>query len=419
MQTSRRTSYGILGLVAVTALAGAALSSYAQQRKETAQQAVTAAAQALLKSLDDEQKKVAILPYDSPERVQWHFIPKDKRKGLSLEAMKGKPDQQKAAIALLRSLLSKDGADQAIWIIKLENTLKDLESDRRVKPAIRDPLRYYFTFFGDPAGTKPWGISIEGHHLSLNFVIEGPEIVCSTPLFFGANPAQDPKKLAAARVASPEKIAAREGDEKGGDENAGEKKPDEGERKSRRGGADGGEATAAVEHPLHKVEQMGFELLRSLKGAARTRAIFSDKAPNDLRAAGEMHPPLPTDNQSKHGVWQKDMDDNQRKLLRSLIGTYLDTLPREVAQRYKEDVENPAFLNRFFWAGAEKPGIGHYFRIEGEKFVLELCNTQPDSAGNPANHIHAVFRSAKAKPGTDEKGDFYLTRPAEEQPKPK
>jgi hypothetical protein len=37
--------------------------------------------------------------------------------------------------------------------------------------------------------------------------------------------------------------------------------------------------------------------------------------------------------------------------------------------------------------------VGHYYRVQGEAFLVEFVNTQPDAAGNPANHIHAVFRS--------------------------
>ena len=49
---------------------------------------------------------------------------------------------------------------------------------------LRDPERYYFTVFGKPSGDGKWALSIEGHHLSLNFVIERGKIVASTPAFF-------------------------------------------------------------------------------------------------------------------------------------------------------------------------------------------------------------------------------------------
>jgi hypothetical protein len=55
---------------------------------------------------------------------------------------------------------------------------------------------------------------------------------------------------------------------------------------------------------------------------------------------------------------------------------------------------------RFAWAGSDKPGNNVYYRIQGEAFLIEFGNTQPDGAGNPANHIHTVWR--------DLRGDFAL-----------
>ena len=48
-----------------------------------------------------------------------------------------------------------------------------------------------------------------------------------------------------------------------------------------------------------------------------------------------------------------------------------------------------------------RPGIGHYYRIQGPTFLIEFVNTQPDAEGNPASHIHCVWR--------DPRGDFALS----------
>ena len=50
--------------------------------------------------------------------------------------------------------------------------------------------------------------------------------------------------------------------------------------------------------------------------------------------------------------------------------------------------------------GPKRPGVGHYYVIQGQSFVIEFVNIQPDAAGNPANHIHCVWR--------DMDGDFDL-----------
>ena len=54
---------------------------------------------------------------------------------------------------------------------------------------VRDPEWYFFTVFGTPSKTGKWGWRVEGHHLSLNFTLDGGKVVAATPCFFGANPA--------------------------------------------------------------------------------------------------------------------------------------------------------------------------------------------------------------------------------------
>jgi hypothetical protein len=48
----------------------------------------------------------------------------------------------------------------------------------------------YFTVYGNPEPKGAWGVSIEGHHLSLNMTFDGDRVVDSTPHFFGVNPAK-------------------------------------------------------------------------------------------------------------------------------------------------------------------------------------------------------------------------------------
>ena len=64
---------------------------------------ISDAASKFLDSLSDEQKAKAVMPYDSEQRVDWHFIPKKERKGAIYSAMNGK--QKKAAMALMASTL--------------------------------------------------------------------------------------------------------------------------------------------------------------------------------------------------------------------------------------------------------------------------------------------------------------------------
>jgi hypothetical protein len=98
------------------------------------------------------------------------------------------------------------------------------------------------------------------------------------------------------------------------------------------------------------------------------------------------------------------MNESQVSVLRALLRAYTDNmLPEEGAARQAEISEAGIEKIYFAWSGADKPGIGHYYRVQGPTFLIEFCNTQPDSAGNPANHIHSVWRQMA--------GDFGIDRP--------
>lgn len=153
------------------------------------------AADAFLGTLDAEEVKTTVKDAADASRKDWHFIPKPTRKGLALKAMS--EPQRVAARRLLASLISAAGYERAEQVIALERVVALLEDDY-VK---RDPLKYYFTLFGRPNGDgKPWAVSVEGHHLSLNFLMKGDEVIASTPLFYGANPATVPKTLPAGAI---------------------------------------------------------------------------------------------------------------------------------------------------------------------------------------------------------------------------
>ncbi|MBX7072254.1 MAG: DUF3500 domain-containing protein [Pirellulales bacterium] len=311
---------------------------------------MTEAAQQFLSSLDDAGKAKAQAPFDDQRRVAWHFIPMPTRKGLQIKEMADA--QRKAAHALLSAALSEAGYGKAQTIMELESILRALEHDRKDSP-IRDPERYYFTIFGEPGLESKWGLSVEGHHLSLNFVVDKNRIVSHTPAFFGANPA-----VVQAEVGVGPKRGTR---------------------------------------VLAQEELLAFELINSLGDDSRKQAIIGEKAPHDLRAAGEPQPPQT----APEGISAANLSVEQQETLRKLIAAYAANMPQAVAAARIEEIGNAGFEKiHFAWAGALQPGIGHYYRVQGPTFLIEFVNTQPDSAGNPANHIHSVWR--------DMQGDFAI-----------
>lgn len=315
---------------------------------ETPGQRMGTAAERFLASLDSDQVKRTQLNYDAPQRLEWNFVPLNTRKGLSLKDMT--EPQRDLARELTMTALSESGYEKTETIIQLENLLQALEGEGRRWP--RDWRLYYLTIYGNPVGEDRWGLSIEGHHLSLNFVVEKGRVIASTPQFFGANPAI--VKTGGAGIAAGTRVLADE-------------------------------------------ERFAFDLLGALDGESQTTAIISAEAPREIRAAGEPQPP----GDAAAGLAAGDMNDAQQTILRKLIDAYASSMPRPVAEARIEAIDEAGFENvHFAWLGAEKPGIGHGYRVQGPSFLIEFVNTQPDAEGNPANHIHCVWR--------DMHGDFAL-----------
>lgn len=332
-------------LVAALCLMPSAGRTYFREAEPA--EAMQQAAREFLHSLAAEQRAMAQMDFAAPQRFDWHFIPKEQRKGLQIREMT--EPQRKAAHALLRSALSQIGYDKATKIMSLETLLHELEGDRR--RFARDPERYYFTVFGHPSDSDRWGLSVEGHHLSLNFVIEGSQVVSSTPQVFCANPAEV--------------------------------------RNENQSGIEVGTRI------LRDEEQLAFDLLHSFDDDQRRTAIFSQTALMEVREPGSPQPPR----DPPVGLPARRMTPDQQAQLRALLEVYAQAMPRSIADARLAAIDEAGLASvHFGWAGATEPGIGHYYRVQGPTFVLEFVNTQPDAAGNLANHIHTVWR--------DVRGDF-------------
>ena len=340
-------------------------------RRPAAAESLASAAIAWLSTLDAEQKARAVQPFASPARTDWHFVPKNDRKGLQLRDMNDR--QEAAALAVVRSALSQAGYDKSVMIMKLDELLRRLEGAKAKN--IRDPKRYFLTIFGTPAATGSWGLSIEGHHLSFNFTVRDGVLVDSTPQFMGANPAVVKTSF------------------------------------------DG--LPAPGDRVLRDEETLAFELLSSLDESQRSKAVIAKEPPKEIRAAGEPQPPA----EPAAGIPFQELSAAQRSILRRLVETYCAVMPDEVAAERlrliearggKADTAPQDSMRHswddvhFAWSGSLVPGVGHGYRLEGPTFSIEFVNVQPDAEGNPANHIHCVWR--------DRTGDFDL--PAARAAKP-
>jgi hypothetical protein len=312
---------------------------------------MSGAASAFLASLTPDQRTKATFTFDSPDRFDFHFIPRA-RKGLPLKEMT--EAQREKAHVLLKTGLSQRGYATAATIISLENVLRATEKPRTGANAIvRDPELYFVSIFGSPAGKEPWGWRWEGHHLSFNFAVVDGKAVSWAPSFFGSNPARH--------------------------ENADKK----------------------MVAPLLPEEEEGRALIKMFDEATRTRAIFEAKAPNDIATgANQKVDPL-----APVGITMKEMSSSQKRQLEKIIDVYLGRVATDIGKARLEKLQKAGMdAITFGWAGSLEVGQGHYYRVQGPTFLIEYDNTQ-----NNNNHIHSIWRDFEGDFGRDILREHYKT----------
>jgi hypothetical protein len=278
--------------------------------------AMAAAARSFLAALEPGRRAKAAFPFNSDERLNWHFIPRQ-RQGVAIKDMTSA--ERRAALALLKTGVSERGFAKVDAILHLEEVLAVVEGS-----AMRDPELYYFTVFGEPADTGAWGWRYEGHHASLNWTIVNGRLAGSAPQFLGAHPA---------------------------DVSQG---PREGAR------------ALAVEEDLART------LVHSLSPPQRSAAILNASAPRDIVTGASREAAISEDK----GLGYAQLTAEQQGLLLSLIQEYASTQTSPVAQARLARVKGELPGVKLAWMGGIERGQGHYYRIQGATFLIEYDNTQ-------------------------------------------
>lgn len=299
-----------------------------------------------LNSLSKEQREIAQFPFDHTSKTFWHYFPASMTPRAGIQLMDLNANQKQLFSKLLQSFLSETGYSKTQKIISLEEILLEATGDS----VMRHPEKYHIAFYGNPEKDSLWAWSFEGHHVSLNFTILNGT-VSAAPRFFGANPAT---------ILS-------------------------GKRK--------GERTLNIE------EDLGLELVNSLSETEKEIAIFQERSPYDIATgnAPKAEPLKPV------GITFGDLNDDQQMIFLKLINEYLSSLPPEQANERLAEIQNEDLNSiRFGWAGSLTLGTGHYYRIQGQSFLIEFDNTQDN-----ANHIHSVWRDFEGDFGVDLISEHY------------
>ena len=316
-------------------------------------------AQGFLASLSKDQRSIAQIDYKDKKRSEWHFIPMETRKGLPLREMSD--SQRTAAMGLMAAILSESGFRRAVDIMAYEAILLELEGPSQAKR--RDYKKFYFAVYGNPEPNSDWGVSVEGHHLSINMTYQGDRIVDSTPQFFGVNPARLLRDFE-----TPDPLQS-----------------------------DSKTKYTSGTRLLLPEEQASYQLLNSLSKEQQATAIFESESPADIQWAGEPQPK----NDKPVGIQASSLQAEQKGKLKAILEAYFSTMPQAVATERWQIVDKSGMDQiHFGWAGGTDPKDQHFIRLQGPTFIAELCNYQTDPQGTQANHIHSVWR--------DLGGDFNL-----------
>jgi len=320
------------------------LSIFAQDKK--IDKGAAAKAIAFVSALNEQQKAKAIFPFEEMNRYDWHYVPASMiaRTGLAVKDLDS--SQKDLFYEMLRSFLSPAGYQRTENIMSFEYVLKELEPTN----PHRIPENYFVSVYGNPGKDSAWAWKFTGHHVALNFTVVDDQLAFA-PFFFGANPAevkQGPKK--GMRIFKDE-------------------------------------------------ENLAFELVNSLNAAQKKTALFQLKAFTDIVTtnSSQVGPLKPV------GILFKDLDDDQKNLVNKIMVAYLSSMPVRLANmRMKRVATEDKNDIRFGWAGGFVKGEPHYYRIQGETFLIEFDNTQ-----NNANHIHMVWRDFNGDYGEDLLKEHY------------
>ncbi|HZJ20842.1 MAG TPA: DUF3500 domain-containing protein [Pricia sp.] len=300
------------------------------------------AAESFLKSLGKEQLSKTQFEVQDKEWQKWANVDNGlyKRQGVSIKEMS--KEQRKLAFQLMQEALSAKGLQLSKDIMKTDQTLRELNND----DPIYDEELYFFTVMGKPSMTGPWGWQIDGHHLVINYLILGDQVVM-TPTFMGGEP-----------------IITTSGKYKG--------------------------------NTIFQDEQnIGLKFMQSLSPQQQKEATLpEDKRGNNIAAEAF------SDNKTidRQGLQVSKMTEAQKEQLLDLAHQYISNMEEGHAKIKMEDIKKHLDNTWFAWIGKTDEDAVFYYRIHSPVVLIEFDHQGPvgirGQGREPTrNHIHTMVRT--------------------------
>jgi Protein of unknown function (DUF3500) len=302
-----------------------------------------AATNRFIAALTTEQRQNSLFPVDDLEWRRWANMSIYKRQGIAFDEMDA--TQKQVAWAMLDSALSLKGLTLAQDIMHLNETLGELNNNNFVEFG---EGKYWLTLMGEPSSSEPWGWQLDGHHLTLNFFVQGDQIVM-TPAFWGSEPAvATAGKYAGTRIMDAEQTKA-------------------------------------------------LALIRSLDSELQTAAIlYTSKTGNNIMTEAW------SDNVvlENAGVEVARFNPAQKAALIDLIGLYIGNMESPLAENRMAEITAHLDETHFAWIGATEDQSVFYYRIQNPVLVIEFDHqapvglTQYYPRGVPyREHVHSTVRT--------------------------
>ena len=323
----------------------------ARNGEEAPTAAMVASARKLLGSLRPDQADQLTYAADAQEWQSWanpEFMQHDT--GLRLDELDG--PVRDAALSLVEASLSPAGYELARNLMRINGFLGDLVE----LPQLMNEFSYNFALFGEPSETEPWGWQLFGHHVALNCLVAGSQLVTS-PVFLGAEP----------------------------------------------------DVIDAGPHRGVKVFKERIALARQLMGALpdglRNEATVYEAMVDPAMPEGRIHA---GDERHLGGCFQDNrvipyegipvssMPSEARALLDQVVDDFIAYLPDGPRAARRREIQKHYGETWFSWIGGCDEHAAFYFRLQSPVVVMELdhhtgvflSNDQPASF-----HMHTVLRT--------------------------
>jgi hypothetical protein len=324
---------------------------------------VREAAAAFLAALTPEQRAKTLKPVDDSEWRKWMNQSFYVRDGAGFLEMT--PAQREAAFALMRAGLSARGLKQTRDIMRLNETLAELNDNNF------DELgewQYWITVMGAPSPTEPWGWQLDGHHAIVNYFVLGDQVVMS-PFFAGSEP-----------------VSATSGKYRG---------------------------TSVLQTEQAK----GLAFVNALDTSQRTVAILKSDKSEDLNLTEAWKDNVVLD---YAGIAWARLTAAQRTQLLDLVSEYVGNMDEGHARVKMNEVKAHLDRTYFAWIGRTEPGSVFYYRIHSPVILIEFDHQRPvgrrhlvaDPRLPDVQHIHTVMRTPNGNDyGKDLLRQHYLLHP--------